>query len=34
MIRKKLHSANRALEAFWAFVHDPVNIDLLLLAEA
>jgi DNA-binding transcriptional LysR family regulator len=34
MIRKKLHPANRALEAFWAFVHDPTNIDLLLLAEA
>ena len=34
MIRKKLHSANRALEAFWAFVHDPANMDLLRLAEA
>jgi DNA-binding transcriptional LysR family regulator len=34
MIRKKLHAANRAMEAFWAFVHDPANIDLLLLAEA
>ncbi len=34
MIRKKLHAANRALEAFWAFVHDPTNVDLLLLAEA
>jgi DNA-binding transcriptional LysR family regulator len=33
MIRKKLHSANRALEAFWAFVHDPANRDLLTLAE-
>ena len=34
MIRKTLHPANRALEAFWAFVHDPANVDLLLLAEA
>jgi DNA-binding transcriptional LysR family regulator len=33
MIRKKLHSANRALESFWAFVHDPSNSDLLSLAE-
>jgi DNA-binding transcriptional LysR family regulator len=29
MIRKKLHSANRAMESFWAFVHDPSNADLL-----
>jgi DNA-binding transcriptional LysR family regulator len=34
MIRKKFHAANRALEAFWAFVHDPINNDLLLLAES
>lgn len=34
MIRKKLHAANRALESFWAFVHDPINNDLLLLAES
>lgn len=33
MIRRELRSANRALEAFWAFVHDPANSDLLLLAE-
>jgi DNA-binding transcriptional LysR family regulator len=33
MIRKKLHPANRAMEAFWAFVHDPSNEDLLRSAE-
>ncbi|MEW6568154.1 MAG: selenium metabolism-associated LysR family transcriptional regulator [Chloroflexota bacterium] len=33
MIRRELRSANRALEAFWAFVHDPANSDLLHLAE-
>lgn len=33
MIRKKLHAANRALDCFWAFVHDPANHDLLLAAE-
>ncbi len=29
MVRKKIHPANRAMEAFWAFVHDPANSDLL-----
>jgi DNA-binding transcriptional LysR family regulator len=33
MIRKKIHPANRAMEAFWAFVHDPSNQDLLKVAE-
>jgi hypothetical protein len=33
MIRKKLHPTNRALEAFWTFVHDPSNKDLLQIAE-
>jgi DNA-binding transcriptional LysR family regulator len=34
MVRKRLHQANRAMEAFWGFVHDPANLDLLQLAEA
>ena len=34
MIRKKLHPANRVLEAFWGFVHDPSNADLLQVAES
>jgi DNA-binding transcriptional LysR family regulator len=34
MIRKKLHPANRAMDAFWAFVHDPANADLLRQAES
>jgi DNA-binding transcriptional LysR family regulator len=33
MIRSKLHPPNRAMEAFWAFVHDPSNRDLLQIAE-
>ena len=33
MIRKHFQMANRAVEAFWGFVHDPGNADLLLLAE-
>ena len=33
MIRPELYSANRAVEAFWAFVHDPVNADLLHFAD-
>ncbi|MBZ0293327.1 MAG: LysR family transcriptional regulator [Anaerolineae bacterium] len=33
MIRPEMYSANRAVEAFWASVHDPVNIDLLRLSE-
>lgn len=33
MIRKHYQMANRAVEAFWGFVHDPGNADLLLLAE-
>ena len=34
MVRKRLHQANRAMETFWGFVHDPANLDLLQLAEA
>lgn len=33
MIRSDMYSANRAVEAFWSFVHDPVNADLLRIAE-
>ncbi len=33
MIRPEMYAANRAVEAFWSFVHDPVNADLLRLAE-
>ena len=33
MVRQKRQAANRAVEAFWGFVHDPTNIDLLNLAE-
>lgn len=32
MIRPEMYSANRAVEAFWSFVHDPVNSDLLRIA--
>jgi DNA-binding transcriptional LysR family regulator len=34
MVRNKMQIAHRAVEAFWVFVHDPVNIDLLRLAES
>jgi DNA-binding transcriptional LysR family regulator len=33
MVRNHIHEANRAVEAFWGFVHDPSNADLLFLAE-
>ncbi len=33
MVRNTLHPANRAIEAFWGFMHDPANADLLRLAE-
>ena len=33
MIRSEMYSANRAVEAFWSFIHDPVNVDLLHIAE-
>jgi DNA-binding transcriptional LysR family regulator len=33
MIRKQIQEPNRAAEAFWGFVHDPENKDLLRLAE-
>lgn len=33
MVRKGIHQPNRTAEAFWGFVHDPSNQDLLRLAE-
>jgi DNA-binding transcriptional LysR family regulator len=33
MVRNHIHESNRAVEAFWGFVHDPTNVDLLHLAE-
>jgi DNA-binding transcriptional LysR family regulator len=32
MVRKDIQEANRAMDAFWGFVHDPSNADLLSLA--
>jgi DNA-binding transcriptional LysR family regulator len=32
MVRRELEKPNRAQEAFWNFVHDPSNRDLLRLA--
>jgi DNA-binding transcriptional LysR family regulator len=32
MVRKRLDSPYRPEEAFWSFVHDPANLDLLQLA--
>jgi DNA-binding transcriptional LysR family regulator len=32
MVRRELETPNRAQEAFWNFVHDPSNSDLLRLA--
>jgi DNA-binding transcriptional LysR family regulator len=32
MVRRELDTPNRAQEAFWNFVHDPSNADLLRLA--
>lgn len=33
MIRKKLTVTSRPQDAFWSFIHDPGNLDLLRLAE-
>lgn len=33
LIRSDVHEPHRASEAFWGFVHDPRNADLLRLAE-
>jgi DNA-binding transcriptional LysR family regulator len=32
MVRKKLDSSNRPADAFWSFIHDPSNKDLIELA--
>ncbi len=34
MIRRSLEVPNRPQEAFWGFIHDPSNADLLRLAES
>ena len=34
MVRKRLEDPNRAQDAFWSFVHSPVNLDVIKLAEA
>jgi DNA-binding transcriptional LysR family regulator len=34
MVRCSLEVPNRAQEAFWGFIHDPANADLLHLPEA
>jgi hypothetical protein len=33
MVQRAMHEANRAVEAFWSFVHNPANADLLHIAE-
>jgi DNA-binding transcriptional LysR family regulator len=33
MVQRTFHEANRAVEAFWGFIHDPLNADLLRMAE-
>ncbi|MCJ7702015.1 MAG: LysR family transcriptional regulator [Anaerolineales bacterium] len=33
MVRKRLEEPHRAQEAFWSFVHNPINEDLLKLAD-
>ncbi|MFC1960004.1 LysR substrate-binding domain-containing protein [Chloroflexota bacterium] len=33
LIRPELQKANRAIDTYWSFVHDPSNADLLSLAE-
>jgi DNA-binding transcriptional LysR family regulator len=34
MMRNKQRTSQRSIEAFWGFVHDPINADLLRLAES
>jgi hypothetical protein len=29
MVRRAIDAPNRAQEAFWSFIHDPSNADLL-----
>jgi DNA-binding transcriptional LysR family regulator len=33
MVRNRLEASNRAQDAFWSFVHDESNIDLLRLSD-
>jgi DNA-binding transcriptional LysR family regulator len=33
MVQRTFREANRAIEAFWGFIHDPLNADLLRMAE-
>jgi DNA-binding transcriptional LysR family regulator len=33
MVQRTMHEANRAVEVFWRFIHDPANADLLHIAE-
>ncbi len=33
MVRKRMDAPHRPQEAFWSFIHDPANLDLLQLAE-
>jgi len=33
MMRKRLEDPHRAQEAFWSFIHSPINLDLIKLAE-
>ncbi len=33
MVRRSLQTPSRAVEAFWGFVHDPANRDLISMAE-
>jgi hypothetical protein len=33
MVQRNMHEANRTVEAFWGFVHNPANADLLHIAE-
>nr|MBN1229194.1 LysR family transcriptional regulator [Anaerolineae bacterium] len=34
MVQKNVREANRAVDAFWGFVHDPSNADILRMAES
>ncbi len=33
LVRPEIHEPSRAIDAYWGFVHDPVNADLLRSAE-
>jgi DNA-binding transcriptional LysR family regulator len=34
MVRKRLEEPHRPQDAFWSFIHSPVNLDVIRLAEA